>query len=52
MASIMQEKLEIKDERYEFSIIQYKGEPKSVASLTEKIPSLSELKHIVSLDFC
>lgn len=52
MASVTQEELEIKGERYESSIIQYKGESKSVASLTEKIPSLLELKHTLSLDFC
>lgn len=51
MAGVIQEGLEMKGERYEFSIVQYKGEPKSFASHTEKTPSLWELRHVVNFEF-
>lgn len=34
MAGVMQEGLEMKGRRYEFSVVQYKVEPKSFASRT------------------
>lgn len=51
MAGVIQEGLDMKAERYEFSIIQYKREPKSFAFHTEKTLSIWELGHMVNFEF-
>lgn len=50
MAGLIEKGLEMKGERYEFSIGRYKGEPKSFASHTEKVPPLWELAHMVNFE--
>lgn len=51
MPGLIQKRLEMKGERYEFSIGQRKEEPTSFASHTEKTPSLRELGHMVNFEF-